>query len=73
MDIFVTVNKKSIRTEITGKDAEEYASRVRRAMVVQDRKIKEQEEDRKRRGTCPKCYLTLPLSKYCWKCGNTYN
>lgn len=72
MDIFVTVNKKSIRTSITGRDAEEYTSRVRNAMFVQDRKIKEEEADRKKRGACPKCHLTLPLSKYCWKCGNTY-
>ena len=49
MEIFITVNKKSIRTSITGKEAEEYASRIRRAMVVQDLKIKEQEDDRKRR------------------------
>lgn len=72
MDIFVTVNKKSIRTNITGSEADEYASRVKKAMFVQDRKIKEQEADRKKRGACPKCHMTLPLSRYCCRCGNTY-
>lgn len=73
MDIFVTVNKKSIRTTITGNEADEYTSRIRKAMYMQDLKIKEQENARKKRGTCPRCHITLPLSKYCWKCGNTYN
>ena len=73
MDIFVTVNKKSIRTTITGKDADEYTSRIRKAMYMQDRKIKEQEDALKKRGVCPKCHLVLPLSKYCWRCGNTYS
>jgi len=51
----------------------EYKNRIRKAMYRQDMEIREREADIKRRGTCPICHLVLPLSKYCFKCQNTYN
>lgn len=70
---FITVNKKSVRIEINDNEAKERANKMRYINRIQDEKMRAAEEERKRRGVCPQCRLTLPLSKYCFRCGNTYN
>lgn len=70
--MFVSVNHKNIRYEPSESELEEYKSRIRKAMYRQDREINEREADIKRRGTCPKCHMVLPLTKYCSKCQIKY-
>lgn len=72
MNAFITINKKSVRIEITGEEAKKHANRVRYAMKLADEREAAKEADIKRRGYCPCCHLLLPLTKHCWKCGNTY-
>lgn len=72
MNTFATINKKSVRIELSGPERRQVANRIRYAMTLQDKKIQDYEEDLKRRGVCPICRLTLPLTKYCFKCQKTY-
>lgn len=72
MEIFITKNKKSMKIEITGTEAEEYQARIRKALKIQDAKVNKYWGDLKARGVCPQCRLTLPLSKYCSRCQKTW-
>lgn len=73
MNIFVQVNKKSIRIEPSPEEKKAYVKRIRYAMELKDKEIIAKERDIKARGTCPICHLVLPLTKYCSKCQKTYN
>lgn len=68
MNIFITVNKKSVRAELSGPERIQVANRIRYAMMLQDKKVQDYEEDIKRRGVCPQCHTVLPLTKRCSQC-----
>ena len=72
MTTFITINRKSVRIELSEKEAETRANRIRYAMSLKDKEIMAKEADMKRRGYCPKCHLVLPLTKYCSRCQTTY-
>lgn len=53
---------------LTPKELEEHKRRIKNAMRMNDAKVNEIEQDKIRRGYCPRCNLLLPMSGEC-DCG----
>ena len=69
MNTFVQVNKKSVRVELSPREQEAYATRVRNAIRRQDANLRAMEADRRARGYCPDCHLLCTKDHVCMKCG----
>lgn len=72
MTTFITVNKKSVRIEISDEEARTRANKMRYINRLQDAKADVYWNDIEARGACPKCHRVLPLTKYCSNCQKTY-
>lgn len=72
MTTFITVNKKSVRIEITDEEAKTKRNKMRYINKLQDAKADAYWADLKARGACPCCGRVLPLTKYCSNCQKTY-
>lgn len=71
--MYISINKKVIWVEGSEQEERELKSRSRRAMFRQEKLLREQEADRRRRGYCPDCHVLLSLSHTCSRCGTTWN
>lgn len=69
--MYITVDKKVI--SIDEERTEEEIKRLRRFLRAQEKKLKEIEADKKRRGYCPDCHILLTIHHRCSKCGIIWN
>jgi hypothetical protein len=67
--MFVQVNKKSIRVELSPGEEKTYKNRIRKAMYARERELLEIEADRKARGHCPDCHILCTKDHHCMRCG----
>lgn len=72
MTTFITINRKSVRVEISDEESRARAGKMRYINRLQDAKADAYWADIKARGTCPCCHRVLPLTKYCSNCQTSY-
>ena len=69
--MYITIDRKVIHVDEERTDEER--KRIRNILRAQERKLRELEADKKRRGYCPDCHLLLTISGKCSKCQTTWN
>lgn len=71
--IYVTQYKKTLHVEGSPEEERLAKQRAYRAMLAQNRKDREREQDMKRRGYCLDCNLLLSINHKCPKCGTVWS
>jgi uncharacterized metal-binding protein YceD (DUF177 family) len=68
--MYITIDRKVITIDENRTDDE--LKRIRNAIRAQERKLRQIEADKMRRGFCPDCHVLLTVSGKCSKCQSVW-